>query len=342
MSFAMLEEQESKASIDQVELVKATDEERSSRLIKVSLTIKKMDLKNECLHMSSTFTVKSKDEYVDKISFNFNKSEEKCPAYRNKKFNKKLSEWSCSSHENFVIEPAWEVDLCPYSMTVYDLSIKVNAQSTPSGGKIKHILESRTLKDYVMFQRKSIGRDIDIADKVSVYAEYIKGESVFKSSEKDGKLYLGLDKGIEVDELYFRVTTKKNQLRNILEVILPSLAISVFSIEARKRGEMTAEVLSTALLTIIFLKPPGLGLVSLLWVVTTGVISLHAYYAEEVANVSYSLLIPFLLYFVVSFCMMKNMEKKKLEMSGQIRDLIKGEKVSDTVLMIVLRNLGFS
>ena len=99
--------------------------------LKIALVIKTIreDEQAGKLYIGATVNCKieykSKDDSLDILSFNMNKSDEFKPKFRNDRV--KDGERSGSFHHNFVLDARNITDYCPFIVSKYDLSIKLNS-----------------------------------------------------------------------------------------------------------------------------------------------------------------------------------------------------------------------
>ena len=102
--------------------------------------------------------IKSK---LDIIYFNMNKTGDDKPSFRNAKIIESEKVLSGSFHYNFVLDANCDFDYCPFIVSKYELSIKLNSPNNSYHGKTKANFESKHFNELISIQSdKSIGKGI--------------------------------------------------------------------------------------------------------------------------------------------------------------------------------------
>jgi hypothetical protein len=234
------------------------------------------------LEMAYTLTVKLLEDKHGDLSLNINKTGDEVPKYRNRRYNQSgviegytgTSELiSCSCHMNSTVKISSEIDFCPFTVSTYDLSIKLNSLNEDSEKhKVKTVFVSRYLDDFIQFQPGSIGRGISRGDFISVVGvSKLKKSAGGKELPKIGRtkhegLWIDLDDAnYETDEVVFRFVTRRNQISNLVGIVLPCILVPLIFGEISRRGGIETDSLLTGVLTLIFAMPPQFGPGTALW-----------------------------------------------------------------------------
>ena len=294
-------------------------------------------------------------EKLDVLNFNMNKTADYIPIFRNGRLSKDESEVSGSFHHNFVLDSCGDTDYCPFIVSKYELSIKLNSPNeTNKRGKMKANFESRFLTDLINIQsQKSVGRGVSKTDTVlvasvakkrdvggstgepklplnssndaklvttSVESEafpvkesqrnkeinsviYEKKDPLDKNNPNKFMTFINFDEdNHEVDEVVFYFSTRKNQVVNLVVIIVPCFLVSLIFSEMARKSTLSVGALFSGLLAVVFTMPKKLGFGTSIWYAKTAIIAFILYAVGDptlglVVEVIIWLTFPTLLYF---------------------------------------------
>jgi len=299
----------------------------------LALVIKSIreDEKKGKLYIGATVNCKIDGEFdLDILSFNMNKSDEFKPTFRNNRLED--GKRSGSFHHNFVLDSRNDIDYCPFIVSKYDLSIKLNSPDAKNmRGKLKANFRSRPLKDFISFQADSIGYGVSKTDTV-VMRSIAKRKLDDKTCDS---ITYGLDKNavtvnlhedeFEVDEIVFTFSTRKNQLTNLVHIVMPCFIVSLILCEMSRRSSLSLEAMSSCFTAILFTIPKEFGVSTSIWYFITVIAAFTLYWyndpsvALKIENLIFFAFPVLLLYqFYCQYVLMKS--KKN---AAEIRTMVK-------------------
>lgn len=266
--------------------------------VMIGVTVKSMT-ENEIdgiLDLAFTLTIKMVEDHHGDMSININKEGDRIPHYRNRRYNKDgdclaytgTSEViSCSTHINSSVKCVSDLDYCPYILSTYDLSIKLNALDEDNERqKRKAVVVSRYLDDFIQFQADSVGKGVSKADFLSVLgvSKIKKGAQKANpalpkiATQRHDGLWIDLqDDDYETDEIILRFTTRRKQISNLVGVVFPCILVPLIFGELSRREQLSADMLLTGVLTLIFAMPQEFGFGTAVWFGMAFMLCLIAY-----------------------------------------------------------------
>ena len=178
-----------------------------------------------------------------------------------------------SAHMNSSVKCVSDVDFCPFIVSTYDLSIKLNSLDNDNSTrkKLKTVFVSRYLNHFIEFQAGAIGKGISKADFVSVLGiskvkDAFKGQIPEIGKTKYDGLWIDInDAQYETDEIVIRFTTRRKQLSNLVRVVFPCILVPLIFGEMSRRHTLGPDSLLTGVLTLIFAMPDEFGVGTALW-----------------------------------------------------------------------------
>jgi hypothetical protein len=252
------------------------------------------------LDMTYTLTIKMFNDYFGDMSININKSGDEVPRYRNRRYDQsgaiKPEDYSggtdhlisCSAHRNDSVKVSSEIDMCPFIVSTYELSIKLNSLNEHSDRhKKKTVFVSRQMDDYLQFQADSIGKGVSRGDRVGVFGVSKVKKGSAKALPKIGTtkhegLWVDLDDAnYETDEVLFRFTTRRKMISNLVGVVLPCILVPVIFGEMSRQGALGTDALLTGVLTLIFAMPAEFGAGTSAWFLFAFVLCFACYAVSD-------------------------------------------------------------
>lgn len=178
-----------------------------------------------------------------------------------------------SAHMNSSVKCVSDVDFCPFIVSTYDLSIKLNSLDDDNSlrKKLKTVFVSRYLHHFIEFQAGAIGKGISKADFVSVLGvskvrDIFKGQIPEIGRTKHDGLWIDINEAqYETDEIVIRFTTRRKQISNVVRVVLPCILVPLIFGEMSRRSTLGPDSLLTGVLTLIFAMPDEFGFGTSLW-----------------------------------------------------------------------------
>jgi hypothetical protein len=243
----------------------------------LGVTIKSIseDETSDLMKLSYTLTLKCKEDIFNDLTLNINQSGDIKPSYRNRRLNQdgKLNDpdvsnglISCSCHFNSDLCSKKEVDCCPFIVTEYSLSIKLNALNEHNKREKKKVIFSqRTFREFVELQENSVGNGVSKLDRINIIGVCKSGNNVnIGANDVDDVVLIG-DLSEEVDEILIKFVTKKNQVKNLVNVSIPCMLIPLIFGEISRSNSSVSSNLFTGLLTLVFTMPIKFGFGTSTW-----------------------------------------------------------------------------
>lgn len=282
-----------------------------SRKFLIGITVKSVNEDEETgkLFISTTIIVKS-TALPKEISLNMNKDGNFIPEMRNRKLVKGLE--TMSFHYNAELRSIEDRDRCPYILSTYSLSIKINAEDNSSkpSGKVKHLFEERALQEFIQFQSNSVESGISLSDSVSIFPV-----------SKDKTTW---DEAEEVDEIVVEFTTRRKQVFCLTKTCIPCLVVPLILSEMMRIEELNSEALLTGFLTLIFSMPDKFGSGTSIWYISSVIFCLIVYVGTSyyASTISSCVIVYNFALFVYYF----HKQKRDWREDNTVRSLMKGRK----------------
>jgi hypothetical protein len=193
------------------------------------------------------------------------------------------------------------------------------------------------LKDFISFQADSIGNGVSKIDTVemrSIAKRKLEGDKLddktrdsvsYDRHDDDIVPFVNLHEDIfEVDEIVFTFSTRKNQLTNLVHIVMPCFVVSLIFCEMARTSKLDLNALCTGFTAIVFTIPIEFGVGTSIWYSKTVLIAVLLYIGDSrlAFEIEVLIFLTFPLYLVWQFFQQEFFIKSSRN-AAEIRSLVK-------------------